>query len=277
MTLTLDWVASQGAVRFTVLDIADDGVTTVKRVNPGGTLAAVRGYPDGTWHGTSGLGYDYEEPLGVYVTYALVNRDATNLKSTDPVAVIFTETPGRMNGEAWLRDVMQPILSRPISVVSTGDEVYEARQSVLDIAGKRTPYVVWDSRSARQGTITLVVWNTIKYPARYDDATDRLKLEALFSTGRPLLLSVCSKIGFTNAYLAIAAVTFSRVGTGPKWLVQLDYVEVDNPTGLQVTIVPEVTYAIAQQLPPSATYQSWAGTGVGDGLTYYQVATRTTV
>jgi hypothetical protein len=272
-TLTLGWVDSQGAVRFTVLNVPNDGLTTVKRVNPGGTLTAIRGYPDGAWHGTSGLGYDYEAPMSVWVRYAICDRDAKNLTATMVTAVIFTETPGRTNGEAWLRDVLQPVLSQPVSVVSTGDEVYVARQTVLEVAGKRTPYVVWDSRQSRQGTVVLAVRNTV-VSGVWNDSTKRAKLEALFSTGRPLLLSMCANKGFRNAYLAIDSVTFTRRGTDVSWLVSLDYFEVDNPTGLGVQIVPEVTYAIAQQLPPSATYQSWAGTGIGDGILYYDVATR---
>jgi hypothetical protein len=275
-TLQLDWVPSQGAVRFSVYDVLDDDRTTVKRVNPGGTLTAIRGYPDGTWHGTSGLGYDYEAPMSVYVRYAICDRDARNLMDTMITAVIFTQTPGRTNGEAWLRDVLQPILSRPVSVVSTGEEVYAARQTVLDVAGKRTPYVVWDSRQARQGTVTLVTKNTV-VPTVYSDSTERDKLEALFATGRPLLLSMCANKGFRNAYLAIDSVSFVRVGNGPTWIIDMAYFEVDNPTGLGVNIVPEVTYAIAQQLPPGATYQDWAGTGIGDGVRYFDVATRTTL
>jgi hypothetical protein len=271
--LTLGWVDSQGAVRFTVLNVPNDGLTTVKRVNPGGTLTAIRGYPDGAWHGTSGLGYDYEAPMSVWVRYAICDRDAKNLTASMVTAVIFTETPGRTNGEAWLRDVLQPVLSQPVSVVSTGDEVYVARQTVLEVAGKRTPYVVWDSRQSRQGTVVLAVRNTV-VSGVWNDSTKRAKLEALFSTGRPLLLSMCANKGFRNAYLAIDSVTFTRRGADVSWLVSLDYFEVDNPTGLGVQIVPEVTYAIAQQLPPSATYQSWAGTGVGDGILYYDVATR---
>lgn len=185
-------------------------------------------------------------------------------------AVIFTQTPGRTNGEAWLRDVLQPILSRPVSVVSTGDEAYTARQSILNVAGKSTPYVVWDSRSARQGTITLAVANKV-VPGVWDDATDRLKLEALFTSGRPLLLSLCAGKGYANGYLAIDTVTFSRIGMRSAWLVTLDYVEVDNPTGLGVQVIPEVTYASAQQLPPSAKYSDWVP------VDYFTIATRTSI
>lgn len=269
-TLDLAWISDQGAVRFNVAGVPDDGVTTVKRVTPGGALQAIRGYPDGTWHGTTGLGYDYEAPMSVLVRYAIVGRDQTNLTAADPVAAIFTQTPGRTNGEAWLRDVLQPVLSRPVSVLSTGDETYVARQTVLTVTGRAAPYVVWDSRSARQGQITLAVANKV-VPGIWDDATDRLKLEALFRSGRPLLFSICANKGYANGYLAIDAVTFTRRGTLAAWVVTLDYVEVDNPTGLGVQVIPEVTYAQAQQLPPSATYADWAP------LDYFTVATRTSI
>jgi hypothetical protein len=269
MTLALDWRPAFGAVRFLVTGVLDDKVMTVKRVAPGGTLQTIRGYPDGTWHTTAGQGFDFETPLGVWVSYAYVDRDK---KVVDPIndhpVSIFTETPGRTNGEAWLRDIQEPVLSQPVSVLSTGDEALVARQSILDVAGRRTPYVVWDSRSARQGQLTLVVQNK-PTAGVWEDSTRRAKLEALFYSGRPLLFSMCSNLGFANAYIAVDAVTFTRWGDGPAWTVTLDYVEVDNPTGLVVNIPITVTYTTAQQLPPAAKYSDWAT------VDYFTIATRT--
>ena len=136
--ISLAWVSTSGSVRFTVTDaIAGQ---TVKRLTPSNTLQGIRGYGDDSWiSGGSGFGYDYEMELGVTVRYALVDKAATTLPAGASVASVFTQTPGRANGEAWLRDVMQPILSQPVSVISTGDERRVARQAVYDIAGKAEP------------------------------------------------------------------------------------------------------------------------------------------
>src|SRR4051812_32665440 len=95
--IDVDWVACEGAVRFTVAEVPDDGLTTVKRVQPGGALVSIRGYPDGAWHAglTGAFGYDWEMPLSVFVEYAIVKRDQKNLAATDPTDLIFTQTPGR--------------------------------------------------------------------------------------------------------------------------------------------------------------------------------------
>jgi len=202
------------------------------------------------------------------VRYAQVDKAATTLPGGAPVASVFTQTPGRANGEAWLRDILQPILSQPVSVVSTGDERRVARQAVYDIAGKPNPVVVWDSRTSRQGTVTLAVQND-PVTGVWDNDTPRDRMDRLLSSGRPLLLSMCANLGFQPCYMAVADATYTRAGRGATWALQLDYVEVDNPAGLGVYPVPEVTYAFAQQIPPDALYQDWST------QTYYTIATRT--
>ena len=207
-------------------------------------------------------------PLGVTVRYALVDKAATTLPAGAQTASIFTETPGRENGEAWLRDVMQPVLSQPISVMSTGDERRVARQAVYDIAGKPNPVVVWDSRTSRQGTITLGVQNH-PVPGVWSTDTPRDRMDLLLSSGRPLLLSMCARLGFHPCYMAVADATYTRVGDGALWALQLDYVEVDNPSALGVYPIAEISYAYAQQIPPDALYQDWVP------VTYLDIATRT--
>jgi hypothetical protein len=266
MTLVVAWVPTSGSVRFTVTGIAAG--QTVKRVAPGDALQGIRGYGDESWiSGGSGFGYDYEMPLGVTVRYAVVPIAATTLPGGTATAGIFTETPGRQNGEAWLRDIMQPILSQPVSVLSTGDERRVARQAVYDIAGKPNPVVVWDSRTSRQGTVTLAVQN-LPVSGVWENDTPRDKMDLLLSSGRPLLLSLCANLGFKPCYMAVADATYTRVGDGAVWALQLDYVEVDNPAALGVYPVAEITYAFAQTIPPDAIYQDWTP------VTYLDIATR---
>jgi hypothetical protein len=267
VSLTVQWQPNTGSVRFQVAGAVAG--QTVKRVTPGDTLQGIRGYGDDTWvSGGVGFGYDYEMELGVTVRYALVDKAATSLPAGATVASVFTQTPGRANGEAWLRDILMPVLSQPVSVISTGDERRVARQAVYDIAGKANPVVVWDSRTSRQGTITLGVQNTPQTGVWSTD-TDRDKMDLLLSSGRPLLLSMCANLGFHPCYMAVADATYTRAGTGATWALQLDYVEVDNPSALGVYPVADITYAYAQQIPPDATYNDWTP------VTYLDIATRT--
>jgi hypothetical protein len=69
--------------------------------------------------------------------------------------------------------------------------------------------------------------------------------------------------------MAVADATYTRIGTGATWALQLDYVEVDNPSAIGVYPAPEVTYALAQQIPPNAIYNDWTT------VDYYAIATRT--
>jgi hypothetical protein len=265
-TLALGWVTTRGAVRFTI-----DGATvdqTVKRVVPGGVLQAIRGYPDGSWHGVTGLGYDYEMPMGVTVTYAVVDKLVTTLPVGAVTAAIFTQTPGRTNGEAWLRDIQQPILSQPVTVTSTDDETRGARRTIYEITGRSTPYVVWDSRTSRQGTITLYVENH-PTPGVWEVDSPKQKITALLMSGRPLMFSMCASKGFAPLYMAAGDITYTRRGTLPEWYLTIDYVEVDNPVGVGVYPAPEVTYDMASQIPPAALYSDWTP------VTYYDIATRT--
>jgi hypothetical protein len=268
--LALAWVAARGAVRFTLTN--PTAKQTVMRVAPGGVLQQIRGYPTDTWWAgtTQAFGYDYEQPLGVTVTYAVVPYTARTLPAGAVTAAIFTRTPGATNGEAWLRDPLQPILSVPTYFVSAGDEARTARQSVLEIAGRSNAYVVWDTRAGRSGTLQLAVAND-PTPGVWSAPTNRDQLEALFMSGRPLLLSVCDQVGFRPCYMACGNVSFARIAKLPRWVVSIDYDEVDNPLSDDIVIAPEVTYEVAQGIPPNATYADWTS------VTYYEIATRRTL
>ena len=71
--------------------------------------------------------------------------------------------------------------------------------------------------------------------------------------------------------MAVGDVSFGRVNSGATWLVSIDYNEVDNPISDDIVIAPEITYQVAQQIPPGATYNDWTP------VTYYDIATRTAV
>jgi hypothetical protein len=265
-------------------DIADfsavapaGAVTAQIRIGIGGTGPRAVGSTFDIRHvmiakgGTAVTYFAGDTPDTVAYDYAWAGAANNSTSTRAPliaVASVFTQTPGRANGEAWLRDILQPVLSQPVSVVSTGDERRVARQAVYDIAGKPNPVVVWDSRTSRQGTITLAVQNE-PVTGVWNNDTERDRMDLLLSSGRPLLLSMCANVGFHPCYMAVADATYTRVGDGATWALQLDYVEVDNPSALGVYPVAEITYAYAQTIPPDAIYSDWTT------ATYLDIATRT--
>jgi len=214
-TLTLQYPFETGYVRF----IVSAGVagTTIKRVaSDGGQLVAINGYPSDTWHQPGGAGYgeDYRPPIGETVTYVMAPFSATANDPSYPRASIAT-TPD----EAWLRDPIQPTLSRRVIVVTTNTESLQVREHVYAVSGRKLPLVVYDVREGRRGTVRLLVLS----------ATDRYQLEYLLSSGRPLLLTLCASKMWAPCMMAVGNASFTRWGHRDKWTLDLDYIEVADP------------------------------------------------
>lgn len=257
--ITLTWLDGWGAIRFTAVGMTS--TQTVKLIGPGGVLVPIRGYETPDWHDGAGWGYSFEHPLGVAVRAGICEATDIVWQGGDDATIT---TPA---GRAWLRDLHDPLLSMEVQVASTGDEERVARQTVHRIVGRPRPIVRWDVRSSRSGTITLRVDNgTVAGWV----STFRRRLDLLLESGRPLLLSIDQAYGFEPCYLSVGSYRMSRLGKRPRWACELNYEEVDNPTGAAV-VPAEVTYGQAAQIPPGATYADWAAT------TYLGVATRTSV
>lgn len=252
MTLTLTWWEDYGAVRF--LGDPIPAGSTVYIIAPGDRLQQIRGYEDDTWHAPDGpgLGYSFEMPMGVIVRYGIAPVGATSWPGTGTQAAILTP-----QNQAWLRDLYDPSISRKVSVVSTGDESRPARQSVLRVAGRPKPVVLWDVREARQGTIVLALENDTTQPVVWQ-ITEKDRIDQLLDTGRPLLLSLCQSKDFPPCYMAVTESSYVRVGQRAAWLLELTYVEIDNPVDVPVMIPPEVTYE--DRMVGNPTYQTWVNT-----------------
>jgi hypothetical protein len=212
-SMDLTWNDSNGYVRFIVHSVPPG--FTVKRVHQGGNLVTLVGFEDDSWiSGGEGFGEDYRAPLGETVMYVLCAVDAW---AFDPAMLTGSvEVPGN---QAWLRDPLHPVLSRKVTVITTGTEQEPARQFIYDISGRRLPLVVHDVRMGRRGTITLGV----------DGREERLAMEALLGPGTPLLLNICSSKIWAPCVMAIGNASFTRAGRGAKWTLDLDYVEVESP------------------------------------------------
>lgn len=258
----LEWVDDWGAVRFTVGGMAAD--ETVRLIGPGNVLIPIRGYETGEWHVGSdeGYGFAFEMPLGVTVGFGIAKVGALTWQGGLFATIVTPE------GRAWLRDLHNPLLSLEVVVSSTGTEAKPARQTIHEISGRPKPIVRWDVRGGRRGTIILRVENSAN---DFWVKTNRDKLDDLLETGRPLLLSLCHTKGFAPCYMAVGDYRPTRLGTLARWSVELDYVEVDNPTSVDVIIPTEVTWEQAQQIPPNATWADWAA------VRWIDIATRTSV
>jgi hypothetical protein len=262
--MTAEFIYSYGAVRLEVTGMAaGGGGLVVKRGLPAGPqdagpwhLESIRGFDNAaTWPGpgaSAGLVYDFEMPLGIVVHYVLVPAATTTASAADAHEKVSVATPGNL---AWLRDPMQPVLSQPVWVVSTDPEARTGRQTIYSVVNKKAPVVVWDVRQARSGTVQLLVRDE---PGDFYQQTRRDAMDLLLDSGRPLLLSLCASKDFDPCWMAIQDVTYTRVGSGATWTLDLAYNEVDNPVALGITIPPEMTYEVGLGVPVAgATYQDW--------------------
>jgi hypothetical protein len=256
MSLDVTWQENYGYVHFEVRS-APAGYT-VKRIQMGSTaLVPIPGYEDSTWlSGGAGYGEDYRPPLGTMVTWVLCPVDAT---ADNPA---YTRDTVTTPAEAWLRDVSQPQLSRPVTVVNTDDESLPAFQHIYDVSGRRLPLVVHDIRQGRHGSVMLAV----------DGIADRYALEQLLVTGNPLLLALCADAGWAACMMAVGDATFARRGKEAKWFLRLDYVEVDDPLRMAAERVVAVTWTDvingypARPGDPSPVTWSWVTLSFVDWL-----------
>lgn len=263
MTLDLSWVDSYGYVKFVATGVQDD--ETIYRVNPGSdTLIKIVGFEFDDWFDASGNGFgeDYRPPLGASLQYVIAPDDATSAAEATQSAWI--NTPGNV---AWLRDVTEPALSQRVIVISTGDEQEPARHSVYDISGRHLPLVVFDVRQGRRGTLQLLVTNYVDSDGVQlrTGSQSRLNLERLLLKGIPLLLTMCSSLLWVPCMMAIGNATFTRVGSRDNWILQLDYIEVDDPRNYLLTRIANPSFgdhlnnegglAITGDPPPPVTYE----------------------
>lgn len=215
-TLTLTYPYENGYVRF-VIGAGVAGTTVKRIVGTGGRLEDIVGYTTDAWHqpGGSGYGEDYRVPIGETVTYVVVPLAATGDNATyQPRATI--TTPGN---QAWLRDPIYPTMTQQVTVVTTNTENKAVRQHVYQISGRALPLVVHDVREGRRGTVQLFV----------QSSDERVSIEGLLVSGRPLLLTMCSSKLWAPCLMAVGNAAFTRWGRTDKWLLSLDYIEVNDP------------------------------------------------
>jgi hypothetical protein len=142
---------------------------------------------------------------------------------------------------------------------------------VYEIAGRASGLIVHDVRLNRRGTVTLFA----------ADRLERAAVEALLSTGDPLLLTMCTSKFWAPCMMAVGNAGWTRFGTGTWWTVDMDYIEVSDKIGGVVTQVVDPTYQSLKDIPPVAGQTVWRymdnydpATGTGALPTYLDIAVR---
>lgn len=223
VTIAAGWQDSYGYVRLVVDNVPSGAYMTIKRVSEDGSnLETIDRLASNRWLGTIPVGAtgtafaeDYRAPLGRTVRYQWVTPTQTTPSPPATAIESDVDTPA---DEAWLRDVAHPILASSVRVVDTGGEQEQVIEHIYAVSGRRLPLVVHDVRQGRQGTVQLAV----------QGIDERNAVEALLATGNPLLLAMCADVGWRACYMAVGNAVFTRWNNLDRWLLDLDYIEVDN-------------------------------------------------
>jgi hypothetical protein len=213
-------VTEKGRVKITVSGTGD--LITVTRQHPSGRIMAVRGMNLQPLSGGLFIGWDYEAPIGVQVTYLAALYAAAD--TVNPLALSNAATLTYTTGYSWLKDPFEPVRNMAVTIGDMTQYTYDSRTGVHQVMGRPAPITVGEVRSSAADTVTILT----------STQEDRDRFHYITSSGHPLLLQSTQQSGIGNMYLAVLRVTETRlVKTGSRtersWA--LDYQEVDMPVG----------------------------------------------
>jgi hypothetical protein len=218
----IDLVTEHARVRITV-SATEGTLLTITRQHPSGRILPVRGMNLVPLSGGAFVGWDYEMPVGVQVTYTAAVYDTTDtntpLDVSDPATVTWD------TAYEWLKDPLEPIRNLPVQVVDMSEYDYIAPTGVHTVLGRPDPITVGDIRQAATGALTL-----------FTEAKDeRERLHLLTSSGHVLLLQSTQESGVGNMYIApTGTLKESRVVSlrdEPSRVWEIDFQEVGIPVG----------------------------------------------
>jgi hypothetical protein len=164
----------------------DDDPTppSVSRLDPDGTYRLVRGGNpctldgDGNW-----LGYDYEAPFDVPVTYYASSVDTYALASA-PITL-------PSNGAAWFKHVLHPDLSVRALLTKMPDLTRAARTGTFAVLNRSEPVGTSTVRVAPVGTLDF----------RTDNDGERTAIDACFADGTTVVLVTPASSGLGSLYM----------------------------------------------------------------------------
>lgn len=186
---------------------------------------------------------DWMAPLGEDATYVILPNSAAA-----PGTALATRVAAIPGGTAWLRRANDPNICSKMRVMDTGTEGEEVRATIFDISGRRAPLVVYNSRSARRGTLTFMTTNR----------DERNLLEYIFADGSPLIFNMCISKAFQPLNMVAADVRWTRIDKKPTWFtVEVDYIEVEDGEwiGESADYLPPVFNQTTYDAIKTLTYQ----------------------
>ena len=245
-------VTEKARIRIAVT--ADGDSVTVTRKHPSGKIVTVRGMDKAPLSGGAFLGYDYEAPIGLAVSY-----QATAY--TDPDTVLATSTLDTVtwNTETdWLKDPLEPARNISVLVNDMSEYAYDTPTGIHTVLGRPDPVTVGEVRRAATGTLTLVTLSK----------EDRDRLHYITASGHVLLFQSSQDSGVGNMYIALTGVTETRVvnlrGQSER-LWTIGYQEVASPVG-DGAATPTWAEVVAQY----ASWQDVVDAGYGSWLEFIE-------
>lgn len=248
------WVTSVGGVALDVTGMAPGNRVVRQRLNGAIVQVTVNDLsadPQSV--------YDFSPALGEVNDYYIL--PTANAAPADALDHITLAVPG---ARAYLRRLNNPLIFSPVRVLSTGTEGEAVRAMIFDISGRRAPLVVFNSREARRGTITLLT----------NSRDERNVIEYIVSDGSPLLFNMCASQSFRFLQAAVGDVRWTREGLkAHQFRCELDYVEIEDGEwiGADADYVPPATRAMIYDDIDTLTYQQVYDTYIR----YYNLASGT--
>lgn len=202
---------------------------TIERTADGGvTWTAVRNADRAAVTGSTITVYDYESGNAEQVQYrvqSIVSDPAGDIASewSTPTATTAWTSPG-----TWLKCPTQPLLNRYIYIESIPSVIRRIPRGVLDVAGRRDPIVVSDTRKLIEGTVTLLTLTDVQADG----------IRALLDTSETLLLQTPAEDGFGSRYIACGdedEQRTSRLSTETSRRFVVPFLEVTAPVGEVIT------------------------------------------
>lgn len=214
LTAALD--GSGAFVSLTASGIAGYTNITVYRVQPDGSLIAVRGTSNYTPSGAAVAAFfDYEAPLGVSFSYQLVG-DGSIIATSGSLSIPTSADT------YWIKNLAVESLSAKVHVQKMSPVSRPARiLADSAVLGRKNPIVVTDIRGGRRGSMSLYTL----------DATSATTLEALMASGSVLLFQAPYAYGFRDMYFVAKDLSeewvFLAGDFTRSW--NMDFIEVDSP------------------------------------------------